>query len=1138
MRRQKTSLTILMGGTIVFLLEATGLFSQIQPLVDPDVHSEGNFYEQNGILYVDAIVVKFKDRVIDLSRGVRYAAMSDIRPNFPSVTGIISSFEQKFGSIKLVKQILNTHWGDVTRRHIVTGELVQIHDLSQLFTLRFSQPVPLDSTIQAFRRLPEIEYAHEPISIVYFDEPNDSMYSSQWNLQAINAVKAWDITHGSSATKIGIVDNGVEQTHNDLQGKIDGGDGVQDDHGTRVAGVAAAATNNTTGVASLGWDLRLFTYGNGHNDPSVPGYATFLAQNISEAAEHAHIVNMSFGTVRLGVSADELPASCINPPPPGILEKLQIPQSYQEIQTAVNNAITQGVICIASAGNDSKNKAFLGEYPNCDPWQVPFINYPAYYPNVIAVSATQLVSGNEQFMDEWNYGSFVDVSAPGVDIWTTYLNNSYINTQGTSFSAPLVSALAGLIKSVNPGLSIQQVTNVLNSTAEKLDPSNCDGSPEYNQNGWNPCLGYGRINAYQALLMTHAYQNKSVSSTATASNNGRRMVKTSDNRYHLVFESGITSGGNVLSEIFYRRSNIGGTSWETPMRLSRGDEQNRYPSIAERADGSTKKLYVVWQRKTGTNTYSILFRHFNGSTWDTVRTITSGVSVTTGDPLPTIGISTPSSGFEIMVAYRTGSGLKSRRSTSPTGSSWESELTMTSTTSAANPNLTLPSGNLPQTSWDDGSNVFYQIFYSPYWSGLTNVSSGLGSSANTHQYPSFVNNGNRHIAWQATDPTQGNKKVIFHNLNLNLTVFTKFYGYTNYLRPSLSGRGNGGALAFWHDQTATPSIRYARHNGSSWEGSSQGTIYGTNGQDASAAIMNPPGSPIKAVWHSAGSSPYTLSLGSELSKSTELENIVYSRQLIYAREGESVLALRLFAPQITGENKALEFSAVANEDSLVAESLAEKLTFDFVVPAKAEDAKIGVEIYTKEAAKLLQNGASALQVGFELIDLSQNSRVALASMEATDGINSSKSLTLTLANVRGKSVRLRPVLAGLDLGKVRGALVHEYGVDETRAPQAEALTSQTASSSYEFSVQAKPNPFNPATNIQFSLPAEGMVTLRIYNLQGQLVRDLLHEQRAAGIHTVSWDGRNDRGSISASGIYFLRLESGKQVKVSRLTLVR
>lgn len=305
--------------------------------------------------------------------------------------------------------------------------------------------------------------------------------------------------------------------------------------------------------------------------------------------------------------------------------------------------------------------------------------------------------------------------------------------------------------------------------------------------------------------------------------------------------------------------------------------------------------------------------------------------------------------------------------------------------------------------------------------------------------------------------------------------------------------------------------------------------------------MNPPATPIRAVWRSAGSSPYSLIVGTSLSRSNALETIAYSRQLLYAQEDGAVLAVRLFAPQITGENKVLDFPAVTNDDSLLAESLAEKLTFDFVVPANAEEAKVDVEVYTKEAGNLLESGASALQIGFELIDLVQNSQVVLAmgeSVALSSDATSSKSVSLSLAAVRGKMVRLRPVLYGLDLGKARGALVHEYGVDESGAHQGKVLAAQTVTNSHEFSVWAHPNPFNPSTNIQFNLSTESLVTLRIYNLQGQLVRELLHEQRVAGPHQVIWNGRDDHGITAASGIYFIRLESGNHVKVSKLTLVR
>jgi hypothetical protein len=269
--------------------------------------------------------------------------------------------------------------------------------------------------------------------------------------------------------------------------------------------------------------------------------------------------------------------------------------------------------------------------------------------------------------------------------------------------------------------------------------------------------------------------------------------------------------------------------------------------------------------------------------------------------------------------------------------------------------------------------------------------------------------------------------------------------------------------------------------------------------------------------------------------------IAYSRQLVFAGEDSSVLALRLFVPQIAGEARTLEFPAVANDDSLAATSLADKLSFDLEVQASDEEAKLEVEVYAVDAKSLLQNGASTLDVGFELFNLATNRREKLVSVgrvALTDTTRLATTLSLPLSNLRGSQVRIRPVLSDLALGKVRGALMHEYGVDESRAPQGEAFASQVASSSYEFSVQAHPNPFNPSANIQFSLPEEGLVSLKIYNLQGQLVRELLHEQREAGVHTVTWDGKNDRGSISASGIYFLRIESGKQTKVIRMTLVR
>ncbi|MGH7601432.1 MAG: T9SS type A sorting domain-containing protein, partial [bacterium] len=87
-------------------------------------------------------------------------------------------------------------------------------------------------------------------------------------------------------------------------------------------------------------------------------------------------------------------------------------------------------------------------------------------------------------------------------------------------------------------------------------------------------------------------------------------------------------------------------------------------------------------------------------------------------------------------------------------------------------------------------------------------------------------------------------------------------------------------------------------------------------------------------------------------------------------------------------------------------------------------------------------------------------------------------------------------------------------------------------------VLAHPNPFNPSTQIRFAMKNAGIAKLRIYNLNGQLIRELLNEYRVAGEHRVPWDGRDDRGRAAASGVYFIRFEAGKEVEVNKVMLVR
>jgi subtilisin family serine protease len=541
------STTILIG-----LLLHAPLQSQTQ------LYSEAPIIFENGVRKSTQLTVHFKYPVLDLPRGTRHAAITDIASQFPQLIAYFSALRNRYGDITLIKQIPDALWGDVWRANFNTGQLVRIHDMSQLFKMAFTHFVPIDSIIAELQKMDEVQYAHQPIQTISFITPNDPSYGNQWNLSKINASKAWDVTIGSGTIKIGLIgQSGVKRDHPDLSSKFTSEGDLDydpyDNHETLVAGVAGAATNNSLGIASLGWQPKLVAY---RYTPGTDGGT--LPDKILEAVDDTcRVINCSFSTAR----TIENPECQINPN-----KKCYIvtPQNYPSVDLAIQAAIAQGVVVVASAGNESLN-AGNPEFQFCDSMcdQFPYTAYPAAYPSVIGVSATDSYDVFAGGLN-WNYGSFIDVAAPGIYILTTDINNGYSTVSGTSFSSPLVAALAGLIKSLSVQLSSGDVENIVRNTAVDLGTS---GQDNY--------YGYGRIDTYQTLLLTHAYSNKSVSSTATAGNNGRRLVKDSSGKYHLVFESGITSGGNVLSEIFYRNS-TDGVTWSTPVRLSAGNEQNRF----------------------------------------------------------------------------------------------------------------------------------------------------------------------------------------------------------------------------------------------------------------------------------------------------------------------------------------------------------------------------------------------------------------------------------------------------------------------------------------------------------------------------------------------------------------------------------
>ena len=283
--------------------------------------------------------------------------------------------------------------------------------------------------------------------------PNDRLYDRQWALPKINALAAWAISSGSDVT-IAVLDSGVDVEHPDLAARIVRGyDFVNDDdnadddngHGTHVAGIAAAISNNGIGIAGLAWNANIMPLK--ILNRSGIGTVSNLVRAICWAVtERADIINMSLSSPFISHTA----------------------------YTAVDYAISQGIVLFAAAGNHSQRG---------NP-----ILYPAAYKRVIAVAATDHDDLQAKFS---NTGTYVDIAAPGVDILSTDTRagqSIWAYKSGTSMSSAYAAGLAALILSVDPDLSPDQVkTVIIDSVVDLGDP------------GRDVVFGYGRIDVAAAL---------------------------------------------------------------------------------------------------------------------------------------------------------------------------------------------------------------------------------------------------------------------------------------------------------------------------------------------------------------------------------------------------------------------------------------------------------------------------------------------------------------------------------------------------------------------------------------------------------------------------------------------------------------
>lgn len=308
--------------------------------------------------------------------------------------------------------------------------------------------------VEAYKGEASIEFAEPDYIAEAIFIPSDLYFGKQWGMVKIQAPDAWDITQGSFEVKVAICDTGIDQNHEDLLGKIVANKNFTlsrtvDDlygHGTHVAGIAAAVTNNGRGVAGVGFNSSLMNV-KVLGDTGT-GYYSWVASGIIWAADNgAKVINLSLG----GTS------------------------SSTTLEGAVNYAWGKGCVIVAAAGNSNTS--------------VPL--YPAYYANCIAVAATDQNDAKASFS---NYGTlWVDIAAPGVDIFSTMPNHrnrigilNYGYLSGTSMSAPHVAGVAAIVWTTGYDTNAYSVRSRVEDTADKAGTM------------WST-YGIKRVNAFNAV---------------------------------------------------------------------------------------------------------------------------------------------------------------------------------------------------------------------------------------------------------------------------------------------------------------------------------------------------------------------------------------------------------------------------------------------------------------------------------------------------------------------------------------------------------------------------------------------------------------------------------------------------------------
>jgi len=1001
--------------------------------------------------------------------------------------------------------------------------------LQNIYRIFLESDDMMDEAVAALSKDPNLHYAEfETINRTRF-VPNDPMISQQYALNLMRMFDAWNWTMGSHDVIVAITDTGVKWNHPDLRANIwinpaeapgmtinwnagtySGGNGVDagegggriddlvgwdffsndnnpmqnfapNDHGTHVAGIAAAVGNNGIGITGTAPNVSILTTkGSSNTSPSTG--ISFGYNQIQYAAEiGAHVINASWGGPGGGAYANQI----------------------------VNYATSLGALVVAAAGNE--NTEHTSTYQD----------FPADCINALSVTSTDQNDVKTYFSD---YGYEMDVAAPGIAILSTIIaNNGYDSYQGTSMSAPLVSGVAALIKTMHPDMPPTQVKQRIIETADYIDHLQ---EPQHQGK-----MGSGRVNAFAALMydkipyiVLEDFTIEELTGDGDGIPNPGEIIRLRALLY------------NVIDEFT-------GLGWQPSMNTIVKLRSN-YPGVS--IIDSVATYGNLWSG-------SSMWNHTTPFTFQTVSTLPS-------EPIP----------FELHITSNQDAAFP-----------YTNVLPITVELSLVQQGWPKVLGGATNTSaiiWDLNGDGQKEVIFGdhtgrihalqadgttylpgfPYESGsavIGSIAMGKLSSNDDMYLVANLQNGSiiclnklGQLQWTASGYGTLRSTPVIADLNFDGISEVITVTQTRRLVVLTAAGNNYTGFPIILDNAMLTSPALGDLNGDGILDIICGTITNTLHAINPTTAGNLPGFPV--TMSSGTQNPITIAnIDADHHPEILVATSASAGQLLAYNHDGSLLFSRNIGSQIrTGavladmnNNGSKEIVLVSgNGDVFMMNPSGTNLPgFPMNIGSNTECTPIiaafdgsflPAAIFGDTNGNLHAVRVNGTQSPNFPIHLNGNLRVSAA----IGDIDGDDDVDIVIPNDNGMFV--------IDIKRTAYSYNwYCYLNSYNRAGNAYQATPVTDGSIPALMTELTgnyPNPFNPETTIAFSVAEPNNVSIDIYNLKGQKVRSLVNDRFDTGHHSIVWNGADDNGRKVSSGIYFYRMKSGTYTSSKKMILMK